>query len=470
MKEFIAKPALWAAAVVMALMIGGITFVMMYLGDGRTDPNAPKAAEQGLTFGVKKYPQTDGEKALACELNQSGHHDFWFQNDSGREVPVGLVRKSCKCSQVELALLSESAKARVLASAAARVLQRAPRTLTDLPTWAATFQYDQVYPAAAVPEEGVVTTRLQQMENMVAVPNGAVGWVRLRFHGEEEKPRPLEAELWMFDRNGTNTVSLDLGVMVASPVLVNKEITVGEMNLTDLDKGKKEWIICYSVTRPKFRVRAARASSAFIPAEADPLEVGDPIPLSDTDLRRIEQTKSMHMLHVKSGYRIPVRLNAYSKDGTPFQLGHFRRLVKLTFDDDRLEPMEVDLVGVVFGNVVVGDGKDRGAIEFGTFRSSEGARGSITLHSDVKGLKLELDSKRLPKFLKVHFPPSPQKGPGGHSLWPLRVEVPKDAAHGSFPNLEDPDYRDCAIYVRTIEEGKKPRAIRIPVTGTANDD
>jgi hypothetical protein len=61
----------------------------------------------------------------------------------------------------------------------------------------------------------------------------------------------------------------------------------------------------------------------------------------------------------------------------------------------------------------------------------------------------------------------PQKSLGGHRMWVLRVEVPPSAARGEFPRLEDPVFRDSAIYVKTNEQ--PPRSIRIPVRGVANE-
>lgn len=463
------------ALAVMAVMVGAITVAMQYIGDNTSvkDVVEKAASKASLTFGAKRYPQDEfGEKALVTEQNQSGYHDFWFYNDSGQDVPVGMVGKSCKCTQVEISLAPESAKWHLAAIAAARLLQRAPYRLVDLPTAAATYQYERVYPDPAIPEEGVSTTKLETLENAVVVPPGAIGWVRMRWRGEskEQRPerRPLNTELWMGDKTGSNSVRLDVGVMISDPVIVNKELDAGSMDIRELDKGKKEWIVCYSATRPKFSVKALRANSGAAKPEADPLELGEPIPLSSADLSRIGQTKALHMVSILSGYRIPVTLHAVSADGKqPFQLGHFRRIVKLVFDDDRIDPIEVEVSGVVEGNVIVGDGKDHGLINFGTFKSSTGRSSSITLQSDVPNLELELDEKHLPKFLKVQLPSKPRIMPGGHRLWRMQVEVVKNAAHGSFPNAEDPDYRDCAIYVKTKET--PGRSIRIPVIGTANE-
>ncbi len=172
------------------------------------------------------------------------------------------------------------------------------------------------------------------------------------------------------------------------------------------------------------------------------------------------------MLTIQSGYRIPLTLRAKAKDGTPMDWGHFRRLVRLTSEDEGIEPVEVKVTGEVHGEVTVGD-QGRGTITLGPFRRSRGARGAIALQTDVQNLKLNLDSARLPPYLKVRFPKEPEKTANGHRTWLLEVEVPPNTARGDFPRADDPAYRDSAIYVTTEE--KPPRSIRIPVIGTANE-
>ncbi len=170
---------------------------------------------------------------------------------------------------------------------------------------------------------------------------------------------------------------------------------------------------------------------------------------------------------VLSGYRVPVTLHARAKDGTPFELGHFRRYVQLASDDEGIEPVQVRISGMVQGDVTVGDGKEgRGSISLGPFHRSRGARGSITVQTD-KDFDLTLDSSRIPAYLKVDFPDKPEMTPSGHRVWVLSVEVPPNAAQGEFPRSDDPVYHDSAIYVKTNE--KPPRFIRIPVTGAANE-
>lgn len=459
------KSAQWLAVMALALMVGGVTFVMVYLGGTPSDADRKEKSTGPvveLTFPQKKYPG-DGEMALATEPQQMGSHDFWFINESGQDVPVGLLDKSCKCTEVELTIAPDSWKPRLFATAAARILQRAPQTLMDWTVWSATYQPDQVCPP--LPEEGATTTSLKK-QDMATVPAGAIGWLRLKWRGDNKTgPRPLTAELWMGQR-GSVSARFDLGVAIAEPIMFNADVSFGTVNVRDLEKAKKKvGVYCYSVTRPSFHVKAERASRS-LKQDSDAFEVGQPEPLTPEQLRKLEEVSKAHVLRFLSAYRIPVFLSARAKDGTPIEMGHFRRFVRLSSDDDGIEPVQVEVSGVVEGNVMVGNAQEASEIILGPFPSKRGKKGDITLQTDQSGLDLELDASRIPEYLKARLK-GPEETGTGHRTWILEVEVPPNKAHGEFPRPDDPVYRDSAIYVKTNE--KPPRSIRIPVKGAAND-
>ncbi|HWG41654.1 MAG TPA: hypothetical protein VN688_02630 [Gemmataceae bacterium] len=456
------KPAQWLAVLILALMVGGITFVMVYLNNSnRAGSDTPPAPIADLTFAAKRYPENT-DNALTTEVNQTGYHDFWFYNDSKEDLPVGLNLKGCTCSEVDLTLVPESWKPRFLAEAAGRLLQRAPQGLSQLPTVAATVTPERVFPE--LPEKETKTVTLTA-ENSVVVPAGAIGWVRLKWTRTHVGRLILFAELWMGQRGGSVSARLDVGVMIAEPMEVNKEISAGIFDIRDLEKGKSASIYCWSVTRPSFRIKAEEVHERG-KAESDPIELGWPVPLTSAELRGLEASDKMQPFTLQSGYRIPLTIRAKAQDGTPMDWGHFRRVVRLTREDEDAVPVEVVVTGEVHGDITVG-AKVNGRITLGPFLKSRGARGSILLQTDAQKLDLELDSKRLPPYLKVRFPEKPEETAAGHRMWLVEVEVPPNAASGDFPRADNPVYRDSAIYVKTRED--RPRSIRIPVVGTANE-
>jgi hypothetical protein len=459
------KPAQWMAVVVLASMVGGITFAMVYLGGSRGPAKEQVLAPQAsLTFAAKRYPE-DGALALTSEVHQLAHQDFWFHNESKHSVAVGLNSKSCKCTDVELAIAPESWKPFLLATAAARVLQRAPKGLEDLPTLAATCQNSALF-SLELPMHEVKTTALT-FEDSVVVPAGRLGWVRLNWRGERPEPRILNADLWMNQRGSSLNAVLQVGVLIVEPMEVDKELSAGNFDLRELEKGKNVSIVCWSATRPSFRLKAELLEGLDKTA-SDPVEVGAPVPMNDADFQQlIKRSPRLQMQPLLSGYRIPVTLRARAKDGTPFGLGHFRRYVRLSSPDEGIEPVDVKVTGFAEGDVSVGSSKEGGVLTLGPFLSSRGARGSITVQTDVPGLQLALDAARIPAYLKVRFPREPEVTATGHRMWLLEVEVPPNAARGDFPRSDDPVYHDSAIYVKTNE--KPPRSIRIPVRGAANE-
>lgn len=460
------KTAQWTAVLALALMVGGITFVMVYLGGTKSNTADTTIEEQppGLTFASKRYPAEEGGKALTSEINQEGHQDYWFANDSDKDVKIGLNGKSCTCANVEISVVNDYWKPHLVAQAGRRLLQRGVQRLENVPTWAATYEPDKVF--VEVPEAEVKTTQLSG-EDVATVPSGALGWVRIRWHRKNPEPLMLWAELWQGHPSSGVVARLEAGVRVSDPLEAHKEISLGSFDVRDLEKGKRASIICWSVTRPSIHLKATLTHPRGGTAESDPVELGKPEQLGSAGIHKLEQSQTLHMVRLRSAYRIPLTLKARAKDDTPFDWGHFRRYVTLSSDDESIEPVQVEVTGEVRGDVAVGSGKEGGTINLGPFLSSRGAHGDIVLHTDVRGLTLELDKERVPPYLEAIFD-KPEETGSGHRIWVLRVKVRPGEARGEFPRSDESVYRDSAIYVKTTHE-KPSRLIRIPVRGVAND-
>jgi len=283
------------------------------------------------------------------------------------------------------------------------------------------------------------------------------------------------ATLWMASpnpRGGGSYARLEARVFITEPVvLIAKQVplpavTIRELaNLEKSHTGKQTWIICGSMTRRHFQAQAELIHD-HLKAESDPVEVGEPLPLSPDDLHKLAKDFGDGMPTILSALKFPVTLKAHAKDGTPVEWGRFRRFVKMTAEDSN-DPVTVQVTGEVLGDVTVGEvGKVRGALDLGPFPRKRGTQGSLILQTDEKNLDLELDSSRLPEYMKATLS-KPKVTTRGHRSWELHVEIPKNAAWGEFPRDDSPVYRDSAVYVKTKD--KPPRSIRVPVMGTAND-
>lgn len=462
------KPAQWTAVLILALMVGGISFVSVYLGSIKQENvENDRASLPSLTFPIKSIPR-EGEKVQTTEVHQSGHQDFWFVNENEREVAVGLNAKGCTCSEVELTVAPPEWLQNLARSAVLTALQQPPRGLDNLTLLAVVNDRQQQFPE--LPNAG--GTMLSQ-EFSTTVPTGAVGRIRISWRQEAVKALATYAELWMGQRGGSVSARLEVGVRISPPLEVYKELTIpaiSERELESQKKTKNAWIICYSLTRPSFKLKADILHGRLKP-KSDPLEVGEPIPLSRADLQRLEEKQeAMHRLTILSGYRIPVRVRATAEDGTPMEWGRFHRVVQLSSLDEGIEPTQVQVTGEVLGDISVGGNDELGTINLGPFLRPHGIKRSIVLQTDEKGIDLELDTEHMPNYLKATLNP-PHESAGGHRSWVLNVEVPPNAARGEFPYADNPDYRDSAIYVKTKggKSGRSLRSIRIPVRGVAND-
>jgi hypothetical protein len=457
------KSTLWMAVLVLVLMVGGITFVSVYLGGGNRGDgkDAPPDVGNPLIFPIRNFPG-EGQKSLTTEVRQTGHHDFWFFNEGGKDVAVGLQDKGCTCSEAELTVAPASWLQRIHGSVAMQALQLPLRRWDNLTSLAALRELGHV--ASEWPLDGAATVTFDK-ENSITVPANAIG--RLRLSWRQDGPQPLQAwaMLWIGARGGSLTTRLDATVRIAEPLEVNRDVTLPSVTVRQLEKEEVQpaWILCWSTTRRDFSL-AAEPDNPRFKKESDPVEIGEPVPLSASDFRWIESEPSNSLVNVLSGYKIPVRLHAKAKDGTPMDWGSFRRYIRLSSPTGDINPLIVQVYGEVVGDVGVTGGKMGGIIDLGPFPRKRGAKGNITLHSDDKNLELEVDKNRLPEFLWATL--GKAQDTGGHLSWLLEVEVPPGAANGEFPNANNPSYRDSAIYVKT--KSKQPHWIRVPVVGVAN--
>src|SRR5262245_3231355 len=106
-------------SVVVVALVFLVTYAAVYLGEGSKPggsvlPGPPTKVALKLDETVygpgdanAQDPDRKDKRAPIVERNKPGHHDFWFENDSGAPVKVGLVERNCKCAQVEIGVLPE---------------------------------------------------------------------------------------------------------------------------------------------------------------------------------------------------------------------------------------------------------------------------------------------------------------------------------------------------------------------------
>jgi hypothetical protein len=451
----------WALAIVaLAGTVFAITFAMNYLGGGgNTTPSVVVAGARRLTFAFEKAPP-ESAGPLEVEEHQQGHSDFWFHNEHEAELRVGLIKVGCsRCTDVALYLLPADVGATLLASVGRVKNLSQPEKLAQ---------------AAQVQDKGEGRD-LFQSEQAVAVPAGAVGWVRVSWKAEQAGPQSFTAQLWT-EQKGTEGSRLQVAAVAFKPVRVRPLLDVGTLRDEELQgDGKEVGVECWSSTRDEFPLEA-RLGGAAGPAVAGTFVVGKPRPLTGAELKELEKRIQSETLgegatagRVRSGYRVPITLKGLAGDGkTPIELGPFRRTVLLS-SAEGVEVPPVEVRGRVVGLLDVGGPDERGVLAFGWFRRGQGSNPVTLRLRGSTDLQLVLDEERSAKFVEVNkaLLAKPEPEAKGHQAWKLRAEVPAGRASGEFPRPEDQRYADSAIYLKAVRKGKLVRTIRIPVTGTA---
>jgi hypothetical protein len=443
------KPSQWIGAVIaLAVVVFAITFFRNYTVDSGTPkpiPDSPTSGGPELDFADKVYPAPNPQgtqPVLPNEVGKHGSHAFWFENPNKVPVTVGLNRKTCKCTNVELFVLNDEWKARRKA-----LEQAAPD--------------DQIWSdlAAALPP-----LRLLDKSEEGKVPAGAQGCVRLTWKAEKTGPQVLGAELWQGNTEGPSQ-RLEVNLYIVTPIgLDEPQQTTGLLTQSDLPKTVT--FRCFSATHKSLKIRIVPINSRWKPEE-DPFTV-ETAPLKAEEVKELQEERKDLPITILCGYRINVTLRPQARDNkTPIEMGVFGRRFEVRDDDQGLEPVQFLVVGSLLGPVTVGSPDDMGKIQFNAFRRDRGTEKPVTLQSDVKGLKLEVDQALTAAFLEATLEP-PKSFPNGKQAWKLNVRVRPGKANGTFPRQDDPAYRDSAVYVKMID-GEQTHSIRIPTQGEAQD-
>jgi hypothetical protein len=457
------KTRLWAVAVlVVAAAAFALAFGVTFLHRGSHSPT--KAGEYApLSFPHPKY--RPGGAPAVCELGKSGACDFWFVNPNDKDVTVGLERITCKCSSVRLQCVAAGPLASFLAArvgfAATEPGGGVLTPVAPMLTEAALAAWQDEWAAGQFggPEEGTELTE----KGSTVVPPRAVGAVHLVWKTEELGNRQVVARLWTAEpANVTN--ELDALSKIVPALQITPNLTVADLGtLTSEDLPRTVELYCFSQTRSWLPL-TAHAPVVGLSGPKDPVKVGAVVPLGQQERQALQDKVG---LRLRSAYKVAVTLLPVSLDGTtPFDVGVFQRFVEFRCAEQGIDPVEAEVRAFLRGVVTVGDTERAGFINFGLFPAAEGKKRQVLVESDVAGLQLDVDAKRVPPFLAVPQLSEPDVTPGGHRTWRLTVEVPPGKALGHFPNAEDPAYRDSAVYLKTREKPSRP--IRIPVKGTAN--
>jgi len=465
----------WVMAIVaLAGLVFVVTFAMNYLGS-RTGPDRGEQPREPLElqFFIPRttVPANEEDSPLEMEERGTNHQDFWFVNGNDEAVTVGLIKLGCRCSSVELFQLPSGSRARLARVAASIYPIRAAGVLPALTVMAAGLQAAQ---------KGVAGHELLVREDSVTIEPGALGWVRLHWRGDQPGHKSLVAQLWMDDPKG-KTADLQVRVVFHRPMRLLPELRFGVVKDEDLVKGVTGHLLVWSSTRHELHLEAKATGGRDKPA-SDPFVVGKPIrvtaerfrPLLDRQLQKVRLAiDELPPGQIQCAYLVPITLKALAADGkTPFDLGPFRRRVRVKSSDDGVPELYAFVQGRVRGLVDIEGDEETGGVNFKEFPAKEGVHkrkaSAIRISSEQTDLTLRVNERRKPEYLDAEL--IRQEKRDDKQIWELKVWVKAGKASGPFPRHEDPLYEDSAIYLEArIGSGKMTRLIRVPVNGNAID-
>jgi hypothetical protein len=260
----------------------------------------------------------------------------------------------------------------------------------------------------------------------------------------------------------------------------DRDRQLGQLNRSQLP-WRTEFVV-WSSTRDALEFKRVGLANKPGVLGPDPVEVGDPVRLLPAACAALQAGHNRVLGaggapradlegKVRCAYRIPVKIHREAADGAPIEIGIFRRRIEVDCADEKIPPEYLAVSGGIRGDVEVTEG---GRIDFGSVSRTKGDARTLSVHTDVAGLDLEVDEKRLAHFLKAELsrPEVKKVGTGEQRTWRLTVEVKPNQASGPFPR-DDSAYWDSAVYLKILRKDDRPdrkrERVRIPIKGVATD-
>ncbi len=438
------------ATVLVAGLVFGVTFLGQYLRSGgdtkATEQKDPSPPQDLLVFEHKAwgYPPRDmkeddpaAKEFLDQEYDwgQGGFHEYPFQANFDNPIEVGLRKKACTCSKVEIAW-----------------------TPKDAPTASLNWiELDQGDP------------RTGKEPNTVFVPPHARGIVRMHWK-TEHTAKPIEQRTYYAILESRSpgekgevrgkTVQLDARVTYLFPIVfqttesAQSGKTEGNIAILGvIQEGQEVPIefVCWSATHKDFK---------FTPPK-------DPLVRWENQREIFGKERDDLAARLKRHVLCAYRVTAFFKG---VDLGPFRHLMNVGYTTGAAEGSQSSSVELVFEGAVRGqiaaiddDGRETGTIDLKSFKSSRGMDKDVQLHGSQPDLDLKL--VKYPEDL-VHVS-EPVVLPSGSSgkAWKITLNVLPNKAFGPFGGPGSS--RECIILFDVFREGHKIQQLRLPVTGNA---
>lgn len=451
---------------ILICVVVGLVFAITFVSQWVTlpKPSTEKASNAPLS-GKLLFSETEADKTLVRELSltdglyrATGYYDFWFKNPNDLPIVARLESMGCaRCSSVELLNLSdEDLKTfRNSTTATAAQVLAAP---SGLPAFLGPFMVAVQRSRAVILDPAAPWQKMEEMKNTVEIPARGQGLIRLRWEGKEAKFQTLTATFGTYIKDDLKTRAfpeLKVPVLFVSPFFVRPQ---AETLFRPLTEGSKESVsfVCWSVSRPAFDFTVKETGN-------DPCIVCTQSPLSPEACRQWlarlprdeqEANKMTSQMPIASASLVTVTVHE-RREGKQLDLGQFRRKIEIS-SSLLLEPVQVEVSGMVNGGVRLVPAELRNQIRLGDFAVDDGKSDTLTVEADLRETQLKLASK-FPDFLEVNLEEA-EVSPEGKKRWTLTVTVPPNRASGPLP-------KESEIVLQIA--GTPPRGFRIPVSGHA---
>ena len=420
-------------SVLFVLMVGAIAWVTQFMPNWRADnkkavPVGPAGAA-ALKFSLVRalWDPEDEDYALETEKGKDGHFDFPFENTSYQPAELGLKKRSCDCSYLEVCIVPPVEWERYR-----QEIAKSPVTAKS-GDWA---------------WEKIVDSETKGYE----VPAGAKGLVRVTWHGRKAPGSRLQltADMWHQPPGQVGQrrfEKLEVPILMAAPVqFLPTRINIG--TIAARESGVADFTL-WSATRSTLDFTGADSKDPLFTYEFKPFSPEERRDLEKKLRRPAAADKKGENTRVRAAYRFQVTVQEQAS-GKQLDQGPFHHDVTFLLDEDKVPGPQVS--GMVSGDVIVGNTEERGKVDLKIFRAKQGTTRTVALWANDK-IILEPES-HTPARLQVHVKKAEKNGT--NVKWLLEVTVPPNSHYGPFPE-------ESVIILRI--QGTPPRFIRIPVKG-----
>lgn len=461
------KTWVWVLAVFLLVgVVFGITFMSNYDPEmGKQVPSnvnnakgGPEETSPEPEFAIKVFPPGDTDSLLQ-EHYKPGHHDYWLTNPHKVPIRFGLEGKKCTCTSV--------------------YYWKVP---LDHPWWKGDgkeflkdgkpdltlIQNAQGGPKFSDLEKILTQVELTDRQSVVEMAPGEIGVVRMTWKNEKTQKDTMTATFWLGKPEIRQYVRLEARINTM-PVLSLPELTLdlGDLNSTGKSYVERQ-IQVQCPTRPNLEISDLNIQlTSTRGVTKENVVIKEVRKASEAQLK---QKQTEVETPIRSLFFVTLRGTWEPVGGGQPEIGPMVRRLEISIKKPDVAEQARSAPPIRIGLRIEGDievlGTDeRGYVLMNRFERQDGTRATAQLESRDPSMVLEVDKERTAPFVQVELDKRP-KQLGERFRWEMRIVVPPGKVSGEFPRTEGA-YKDCAIFLKV--GGDKPRSLRIPITGRADN-